>query len=473
MPSSPCRASAAALVSGAVIAPLLAIAVSWPLAASAQIVADTVPTAPAASASTATSPPAHDMSSHQHRHDPVPEGGPVQAGEGALSMRSAFGPYPMSRNGSGTSWQPDATPFDGLHFAPGDWQVMAQAFVNAIYDRQTGPRGGDKLFTESMAMLMADRPLGPGTLGLHAMLSLDPAMGKSGYPLLGQSGETADGATPLIDRQHPHDFFMELAASYSVRLGDSGAAFVYLGLPGEPALGPTVFMHRFSAMRNPEAPLTHHWLDSTHIVFGVATLGVSQGPLQLEASWFNGREPDPYRWNIETRGFDSWSTRLSYNPVPELSLQVSYGDLKSPEQLEPEMRVRRTTASIIYQRRLGAGNWGTTFAYGLNRKSDRTTSASEPGWLLESTYVLGDTHTFFGRAEQVTNDELLAHGDPLHGQQFRVRKLTLGYIHDFARTGPVKWGIGGLVGLVDVPARLDPVYGSRPRSYLLFLQARL
>ena len=314
--------------------------------------------------------------------------GPVQAGEGALSMRSAFGPYPMSRNGSGTSWQPDATPFDGLHFAPGDWQVMAQAFVNAIYDRQTGPRGGDKLFTESMAMLMADRPLGPGTLGLHAMLSLDPAMGKSGYPLLGQTGETADGATPLIDRQHPHDFFMELAASYSVRLGDSGAAFAYFGLPGEPALGPTVFMHRFSAMRNPEAPLTHHWLDSTHIVFGVATLGVSQGPLQLEGSWFNGREPDPYRWNIETRSFDSWSTRLSYNPVPELSLQVSYGDLKSPEQLEPEMRVRRTTASIIYQRRLGAGNWGTTFAYGLNRKSDRMTSASEPGWLLESTYVL-------------------------------------------------------------------------------------
>ena len=182
---------------------------------------------------------------------------------------------------------------NGLHFTGGDWQLMAQGFVNAIYDRQTGPRGDEKVFTESMAMLMANRPLGPGTIGLRGMVSLDPTMGKSGYPLLVQTGETADGTTPLVDRQHPHDFFMELATSYSVQLGESSAAFAYVGLPGEPALGPSAFMHRFSAMRNPEAPLTHHWLDSTHITFGVATLGVSRGPLQLEGSWFNGREPDP------------------------------------------------------------------------------------------------------------------------------------------------------------------------------------
>ena len=297
------------------------------------------------------------------------------------------------------------------------------------------------------------------------MVSLDPTMGKSGYPLLGQTGETADGTTPLVDRQHPHDFFMELATSYSVQLGEDSAAFAYFGLPGEPALGPSAFMHRFSAMRNPEAPLTHHWLDSTHIIFGVATLGVSRGPLQLEGSWFNGREPDPYRWNIETRKFDSWSTRLSYNPVAELSLQVSYGDLASPEQLEPETRVRRTTASIVYQRRLGADNWGTTFAYGQNRKSGPEKNVTEPAWLLESTYVLGDTHTFFGRAEQLRNSELFGHGDPLHGQEFRVRKLALGYIYDFARSGPVKWGIGGLVGVVDLLRNsIRPTAADRART---------
>jgi len=388
-------------------------------------------------------------------------------------MRSAFGPYSMTRNGSGTSWQPEAAPMAGLHFARDDWALMAHGFVNVVYDRQTGPRGDEKVVSQSMAMLMANRLLGPGTLGLRAMVSLDPTMGKSGYPLVFQTGETADGTTPLVDRQHPHDFFMELATSYSVALGDGAAAFAYFGLPGEPALGPSAFMHRFSAMRNPEAPLTHHWLDSTHVAFGVATVGASQGPLQLEGSWFNGREPDPYRWNIETRPFDSWSTRLSYNPLPSLSLQVSYGDLKSPEQLEPETRVRRSTASVTYHRSLGADQWATTLAYGRNRKSGPDTDVSEPGWLLESTYVLGDTHTFFGRAEEVTNGELFAPGNPLHGQEFRIRKLSLGYIFDFARTGPVKWGIGGLVGVLDPPAQLEPVYGSRPRSYMVFLQGRL
>ena len=154
-------------------------------------------------------------------------------------------------------------------------------------------------------------------------------------------------------------------------------------------------------------------------------------------------------------------------------MQVSYGDLESPEQLEPETRVRRATASITYHRELDGDNWATTFAYGRNRKSGPETNASEPGWLLESTYVLRDTHTFFGRAEQVNNSELFPHGDPLHGEEFRIRKLSLGYVYDFARTGPVKWGVGGLVGFLHAPTRLDPVYGSSPRSYMLFLQGRL
>ena len=390
-----------------------------------------------------------------------------------MAMTSAFGPYSMSREGSGTSWQPDATPMGGWHRMQGEWSVMAHGFINAIHDRQTGPRGADKSFAESMAILMGNRPLGPGTLGLRAMVSLDPAMGRTGYPLLFQTGETADGQTHLVDRQHPHDFLMELSTSYSVKLGDDGAAFAYFGLSGEPALGPSAFMHRFSGMRNPEAPLTHHWLDSTHITFGVATLGASRGPVQLEASWFNGREPDQSRWNLETRRFDSWSTRLSWNPTASLSMQASYGDLKSPEQLEPTTRVRRTTASATWHLDGGADQWATTLAYGRNRKTGPTTNASEPGWLVESTWVRRDTHTLFARAEQVDNSELFAEGQPLHGERLRIRKLSLGYIYDFARTGPVKWGAGGLVGFLDAPTRLDPVYRSSPRSYMLFLQGRL
>jgi len=387
--------------------------------------------------------------------------------------RSAYGPYPMTREGSGTSWQPDATPMLGMHVSLADWSVMAHGLVNAIYDKQSGPRGDDKSFTQSMAMLMATRALAAGTLGLRAMVSLDPTMGKRGYPLLFQTGETADGTTPLVDRQHPHDFFMELAGSYSLDLAADSAAFAYFGLPGEPALGPTAFMHRFSGMRIPEAPLTHHWLDSTHITFGVATVGVSKGLVQLEGSWFNGREPDSARWNIETRGFDSWSLRLSYNPLPELSMQISHGDLKSPEQLEPETRVRRTTASISHHLRAAADNWATTLAYGVNRKSGPGRDVSEPGWLLESTYVMRDTHTFFARAERVRNGELFQEGQPLHGEAFDIRKLSVGYIYDFAATGAVKWGVGGLVGLLKAPSALDPYYGASPRSYMVFVQGRL
>jgi len=434
------------------------------------------PASPAASAAAPahqhdmSSMPGHDMKGHDM---PAEKTTTALDEHARVHMRSALGPYSMSREGSGTSWQPDATPMTGMHETMGDWSIMAHGYVNLIYDKQTGPRGDDKVVSQSMLMLMGQRPAGPGTLGLRAMLSLDPTQGKSGYPLLFQTGETADGTTHLVDRQHPHDLFMELSSSYSVPLGHEGSAFVYFGLPGEPALGPPAFMHRFSAMRNPEAPLSHHWLDSTHITFGVATVGVSRGPLQLEGSWFNGREPDQHRWNIETRKFDSWSARLSYNPVPELSMQVSYGDLKSPEQLEPEVRVKRSTASITYHASMGADQWATTLAYGRNKKSGPEAKTSEPGWLLESTYVMRDTHTIFARAEQVDNSELFEEGHPLHGETFRIRKLSLGYVYDFGRTGAVKWGIGGLVGFLDGPARLDPYYGNGERSYMVFLQGRL
>ena len=391
----------------------------------------------------------------------------------AMPMRSPLGDYPANRDASGTAWQPDATTMGGLHLHPDDWNVMLHGFVNGIRDIQRGPRGDTKTFAQSMLMAMADRPLGAGTLGLKAMVSLDPTIGKSGYPLLFQTGETADGSHHLVDRQHPHDLFMELSGSWSVPLGNDSAAYVYAGLPGEPALGPATFMHRFSGMRNPEAPLTHHWLDSTHITFGVVTVGASHGPVKLEGSWFNGREPDPYRWNIETRKFDSWSARLSVAPLPQLSMQVSHGDLKSPEQLEPEVRVRRTTASASLHLKPAGIDWGTTLAWGRNDKSGPDGRRSLPGWLLESTAVIGAKHTVFGRAEQVRNDELFEHDDPLAGPAYRIGKLTLGYIHDFARTGPVAWGLGVSLSAYSKPRELDAAYGRHPTSTMLFLQGRL
>jgi hypothetical protein len=305
------------------------------------------------------------------------------------------------------------------------------------------------------------------------MVSLDPSMGRGGYPLLFQAGETADGITHLVDRQHPHDAFMELSASYSVPLSPQASAYVYAGLPGEPALGPPTFMHRFSSMRNPEAPLAHHWLDSTHITMGVVTLGASTGQWKIEASRFNGREPDQSRWNIETRAFDSTSARLSFNPTPQWSLQVSYGDLKSPEQIEPEQRVKRTTASAMYQSTLGGRPWGSTFAWGRNDKSGHGPSRKVDAWVLESTLEVAERHLLFTRLERVSNDELFDDDDPLHGRVFDIGKLSVGYIHDFARLGSVKLGVGGLVSAFHVPADLKPAYGNRPHGLMIFLQARL
>lgn len=389
-----------------------------------------------------------------------------------MAMQGLLGGYPMSREASGTSWQPEATPTGGSPpWTTGEWHWMAHGAATAVWTRNEGPRGDEDTLVQSMGMLMGQRRLGDGTLGVRAMMSLDPwGVGRRGYPLLAQTGETADGRTPLIDRQHPHDLLMELAASYSQPLAADSTVFAYVGLPGEPALGPPTYMHRYSGMENPEAPLGHHWLDATHITFGVATLGWIWKGVKLEGSMFNAREPDQVRTNIERRGLDSWSGRLSYNPSDRWSLQVSRGLLRSPELLEPDVDARRTTASIIYHRPFDAGQWQTTLAWGRNEK--RAGEATE-AFLLESTLVLRDVHTLYGRVERVDKDELFAPDDALAGRVFTVGKATLGAIHDLK---PMRWGrvgIGLQYSRYVLPTALDPVYGDRPDAWLAFARWRL
>ncbi|HEX7811435.1 MAG TPA: hypothetical protein VF460_05965 [Burkholderiales bacterium] len=386
------------------------------------------------------------------------------------AMTGMYGPYGMAREASGTSWQPDSASMMGVHGSLGEWSTMLHGFATTVYDDQGGPRGDTKTFTASMLMLMGQRQAAGGTLGLRGMVSLDPTMGKGGYPLLFQTGESANGVDPLVDRQHPHDFLMELSGSYSRPVAGDSSVFVYAGMPGEPALGPPAFMHRFSGMFNPEAPLTHHWLDATHITFGVATIGAVWNDWKIEGSVFNGREPDENRWNIDGGKLDSASARLSWNPARNWSLQVSHGRLDSPEQLEPEVSVRRTTASAIYDTDLPIGKWQTTFAWGRNVKDPGSTT---DGYLLESALQMKRIHTVFARAEHVGKDELFDHDDPLHGQVFDVDKLSVGYLYDFYRARHVTVGLGGLVSGYRYPEELDAAYGKEPVSYMVFVQARL
>ncbi|MDD5020407.1 MAG: hypothetical protein PHH75_06070 [Candidatus Omnitrophica bacterium] len=393
---------------------------------------------------------------------------------GALpaQMQGFYGEYTERREASGTSWQPDSTPAEGVHFFHKDWAIMAHGFVNAIYTHQGSDRGGEEVFSTSMFMATGRRSLGKGRFGLRGMFSLDPLMGKDGYPLLLQTGETADGEHPLIDRQHPHDLFMECAVTYSIPAGrDEDSFFAYFGLPGEPALGPPAFMHRFSGMDNPEAPLSHHWLDSTHITFGVLTLGyVLNNNIKCEGSIFRGREPDQDRWDMEEPKFDSYSFRLSFNPSANWSFQASFGHLDSPEQLEPNVDMNRTTVSLIWNKPFESGNWQTTLAWGRNRKfPGKATDA----FLLESAINVHRAHTFFGRAECVEKDELFEQGDPLAGRAYTVMKVGGGYIYDFFEWENIDFGLGGEINVSFVPKELDGVYGRRPVSFLVFLRAKL
>jgi hypothetical protein len=386
------------------------------------------------------------------------------------AMKGFLGPYGMSREGSGTSWVPDTTPHEGIHGQVGGWTTMWHALFNLVYDKQGGPRGGEKTFVNGMVMGMAQKQVNEHTFGLRAMLSPDPFMGKSGYPLLLASGETADGKTHLIDRQHPHELFMELAVLYSRALSASSSVFLYAGLPGEPALGPPAFMHRTGGMDIPEAPITHHWLDSTHITFGVVTAGLVVSNWKIEASAFRGREPDQHRFDIEAPKLDSFSARLSWNPIPELSMQVSWGRLNSPEQLAPLVDEERVTASATYTKPFGDGNlWSSTAAWG--RKMLRPGETLD-AFLVESALIFKKTYTVFARAERIEQTELHHDVPGLHDRVLAVGKLSIGGIYDIPVAKQVKFGIGALGSVYALPSELRPVYGD-PVSGMIFARVKV
>lgn len=402
-------------------------------------------------------------------HSPVkPDamGGMDHAGHD-MAMNGALGPYPMERESSGTAWQPDASEHRGLHVMSGEWTLMAHGVLNLVYDHQSGPRGDDKAFASGMLMGMASRPLGNGTLQFKAMISPDPLMGKRGYPLLLASGETANGVDRLIDRQHPHDLFMELSASVSQNIGPKSSLFIYAGLPGEPAFGPPAFMHRESILDSPEAPITHHWLDSTHISFGVITAGVVLDRVKLEVSRFNGREPDQHRWNIETGPLDSTAVRISWNPTRTLALQGSWGHFTDPEQLEPGVDQKRWSASALYANEVARG-WKLAGTLAWGRKTSH--GHSDDGYAAEASLKHGGW-TAFGRGEMTENRELV---DVPDGPAYRVGKVSLGAVRDFKVADHFSLGLGGLFSVNFVPDALAPLYGGHnPTGAMGFVRLKL
>jgi len=384
-----------------------------------------------------------------------------------MAMTGALGSYPEQRESSGTAWQPDSSGHTGLMVMNGDWMLMAHGVLNLVFDHQSGPRGDEKAFASGMLMGMVRRPLGDGTLQFKAMLSPEPLMGPKGYPLLLASGETANGNDRLIDRQHPHDLFMELSGSVSQNIGSKSSAFVYGGLPGEPAFGPPAFMHRESILDSPEAPITHHWLDSTHITFGVVTAGLVVDRFKIEASRFNGREPDQHRWNIETGALDSTSVRLSWNPTRTLALQTSWARLKDPETLEPGIDQTRWSASVLWADDV-APDWHAASTLAWGRKS--SDGHKDDGVATEASMAHAGW-TVFGRGEWVENRELLGLDE---SPAYRVGKVSLGAVRGFRIADHLALGVGGLLAINFVPDALDPFYGSsNPIGAMGFVRLKL
>src|SRR6266702_3992338 len=347
-------------------------------------------------------------------------------------MQMKAGPLgiPEARIGSGTSWLPDASPMHAAQVVLAAWTLMLHGVGFLQSDRQGGSRGSNQIGLVNWEMAAATRPLGGGQLQLRGMLSAEPwTIGSRGYPLLVQSGESYQGA-PLHDRQHTHDLLMELAALYERPVAQHLGLSLYLAPVGEPAVGPVAFPHRPSAADDPLAPISHHWQDGTHITFGVVTAGVFTRSVKLEASWFNGREPDENRTNLDYAGrrLDSYSARLTVNPDPRWSVSAWYGYLKSPEVLHPDESLHRYGVAALTTQALGRrGQWATALILGANDPVGLGGPSSSV--VLESTLELGETNALFGRAEYVRKSaqELDIASAPATAQ-YDVGALALGYL---------------------------------------------
>jgi hypothetical protein len=374
---------------------------------------------------------------------------------------------PSPHAGSGTAWQPASVPAHEWMFMHGGWELMAHGVIFLDYNQQGGPRGAGKAESVNWGMLMEQHRLGPGTILFRQMFSAESLTSPHpGFPELFQTGETYHGQ-PLVDHQHPHNVFAELSLLYTVPLAEKVTWEFYGGPAAEPALGPVAFIHRTSASELPMAPLSHHLQDSTHTSFGVITTGFGIDRVKLEASAFNGREPNEQRWSIQFAALDSWSARASVAPSGNWTAQYSVGRLEHPEAFDSDSQWRQT-ASAEYNRRLARGNWATSFIWGRVHKI--AAGANLNGYLLESTLNFRERNYAFTRLELVDKDELFA-AAPVHPAH-RIGAYTLGGERDLGHEHAWQLGLGADVTFYSKPAALDAAYGNRPVSFQIFLRLR-
>ena len=413
----------------------------------------------------------------------IPEVNPSQmsgmqmGGAGSMSMHpDSFVQEIMDHTSTGTSAEPNSTQVSMLMTMKGPWMLMFHANAFVLDEQQSGPRGADRFFSTNWFMPMAQRKLGRGVFTGRVMLSAEPAtITDRRYPLLFQQGETAFGL-PIADGQHPHNFFMEVAALYDLKLGARTLLSLYAAPVGDPAIGPTAYPHRASALENPVATLGHHQEDSTHISDDVFTIGLTYRIARIEASGFHGREPDENRWTIAQGGIDSWSSRLTIQPGKNWSGQYSYASIKSPEALFPTDDQERMTASAMYNRPLHDGNWASTLLWGRTRSPQDNSIFNS--YLLESTVRFHKSNYVWTRVENAERSNELILGENAVPSAFqekpigRVQAYTFGYDHDLDLVPRLSSALGLQVTTFGVPDVLKPIYGTHPAGVALFLRLR-
>lgn len=374
---------------------------------------------------------------------------------------------PSPHLSSGTAWQPASVPPKMWMITRSGWELMAHGAVFAGYNQQGGPRGEGKAESENYLMTMEQHSLWGGTLLLRQMFSAESLTSPHpGFPELFQTGETYHGE-PLLDHQHPHNVFSELAAMYTLPLGEKFSWLLYGGPAAEPALGPVTYLHRESASENPAAPLAHHLQDSTHTSFGVVTTGFVIDRFKIEGSAFNGHEPNEERWSIQLAALDSWSVRASAAPTRNWTAQYSFGRLFHPEALESGNQDRQT-ASVEYNRPLAAGNWATSIIWGRVQKEFETFPLNS--YLAESTLNFWHKNYGYTRLELVDKDELFPEA-PVH-PAYRIGAYTFGGVRDLVQNDNWQIGLGADVTFYSMPTVLNAFYGSDPVSFHVFVRIR-
>jgi hypothetical protein len=395
---------------------------------------------------------------------------------GLFFLRVAMAQDLMSM-ASGTSENPESGSLPMIMATHKDWSFMLMGQAYVIDTQQTGPRGGDKFYAPNWGMFAASHDLHGGTVQFDLMLSLDPAtVTERRYPELFQTGETAFGR-PIVDGQHPHDFIMAAGIHYAHPLSKDATLELYFAPVGDPALGPVAFPHRASASELPQAPLSHHWQDSTHVADEVVTAGLKYKKVRLEASGFYGTEPDENRWNIDYGPINSWAARLSYFPGSNWAAQVSVGRLARPERQEPG-DVVRATASVQYTRPMQGAMWATSLIWGRNH--DTSIEHNLNSYLLESVAPWRKKNFFTGRIELVDKDELFADQPEVEeqlartaGSTFRIGAYTAGYTRDIGTFEKMETGIGANFSSYSTPDAIKPYYGNHPFGVNIYLRLRL